>query len=102
MISKRTVFQKCKHLCKILNKHPNRFTSAKAYLTDSLSTSQDEEVERNFQPQKWLLLRKITRYEFEKQNANTDSGEQLKNIVSHPTKWNQIMIYNKKNKKAFQ
>ena len=80
MILKRTILQRCTCLCRVLCSQPIR---AKAYLTDSLSTEQDDEVERNFKPRKFLLLRKITRYEFEKQHANTDSEEKLKSIVSH-------------------
>ncbi len=59
-----------------------RKRSTKTYLIDALSPSQNEESEADFKPQNILLLRKITRYEFEKKQMQTDSEDELKDKVS--------------------
>ncbi len=78
MQSRKLLFQTCQRLCTTRNAAIRK----KSYLSDSLAPTQNEENERNFQPQKFLLLRKITRYEFEKKNVPSDSEEELKKSVS--------------------
>ncbi len=77
---KNNYLHKCKCLVATINSVQKRPLSRVSRMFDSDDEYRDPESE--FKPKKFLLLRKITRYEYEKQLAQTDSDDVLKFHVS--------------------
>ncbi len=80
VLFKKGFVDKCKCLLGIINSVQKRPLSRVSRMFDSDDEYRDPESE--FKPRKFLLLRKITRYEYEKQLAQTDNDDVLKFHVS--------------------